>query len=210
MTDPYKTLKVKKNASKSAIKNAYRKRAKEAHPDREGDASEFREVNAAYKLLMDDTRRARFDTTGEADEAAADNAMAQAVSGLSQILQNILGQLLSQGRDPAQYDLVKLMRDALAQGKKEMDTRKKPLVAKQKTLTKLLGRFTADGDNFLEKTIEFELRNIEMQIQGIGAEKARMSQAEEILKRFTFRCDPRQMNNILMTASTATFFTRTG
>jgi DnaJ-class molecular chaperone len=68
--DPYSTLGVARGASEADIKKAYRKLAKELHPDTNKDnkaASErFSRVTAAYDLLSDKDKRARFDR-GEID-----------------------------------------------------------------------------------------------------------------------------------------------
>jgi DnaJ-class molecular chaperone len=70
MADPYATLGVARGASEADIKKAYRKLAKELHPDRNKDnkqASErFSRVTNAYDLLSDKDKRARFDR-GEID-----------------------------------------------------------------------------------------------------------------------------------------------
>ena len=70
MADPYQTLGVARAASEADIKKAYRKLAKELHPDRNKDnpkASErFSQVTGAYDLLTDKDKRARFDR-GEID-----------------------------------------------------------------------------------------------------------------------------------------------
>lgn len=68
--DPYKTLGVARTATEAEIKKAYRKLAKELHPDRNKDdpkkAERFGRVTAAYDLLNDKDKRARFDR-GEID-----------------------------------------------------------------------------------------------------------------------------------------------
>jgi DnaJ-class molecular chaperone len=68
--DPYKELGVSRTASADEIRKAYRKLAKETHPDRNpGDkASEerFKRVTAAFDLLGDEDKRKRFDR-GEID-----------------------------------------------------------------------------------------------------------------------------------------------
>ena len=70
MSDPYSTLGVARTASEKEIKSAYRKLAKELHPDRNKDnpkASErFSDVTKAYDLLSDKDKRAQFDR-GEID-----------------------------------------------------------------------------------------------------------------------------------------------
>ena len=70
MADPYATLGVARSATEKDIKSAYRKLAKELHPDRNKDnpkASErFSVVTGAYDLLSDKDKRAKFDR-GEID-----------------------------------------------------------------------------------------------------------------------------------------------
>ncbi|PKB14069.1 DnaJ-class molecular chaperone [Novosphingobium kunmingense] len=70
MADPYSILGVARSAGEKDIKSAYRKLAKELHPDRNADnpkaAERFAEVTRAYDLLSDKDKRARFDR-GEID-----------------------------------------------------------------------------------------------------------------------------------------------
>ncbi len=70
MRDPYDILGVSKTADAAEIKSAYRKLAKKLHPDvnpgRKDIEQKFKEVTAAYDLLSDPAKRARFDR-GEID-----------------------------------------------------------------------------------------------------------------------------------------------
>ena len=69
--DLYQRLGLKRGASEAEIKKAYRSLAKQLHPDRNKDkpdaAKRFSEVTAAYDLLSDKDKRARYDR-GEIDE----------------------------------------------------------------------------------------------------------------------------------------------
>lgn len=71
MADLYSTLGVARGADDAAIKKAYRKLAKELHPDRNKDnpkaAARFSDVTQAYDLLSDKNKRAQYDR-GELDE----------------------------------------------------------------------------------------------------------------------------------------------
>ena len=63
--DYYKILGVDKGANKDEIKKAFRKLAHEHHPDKKtGNEEKFKEINEAFQILGDDTKRAQYDQYG--------------------------------------------------------------------------------------------------------------------------------------------------
>jgi molecular chaperone DnaJ len=70
MGDLYELLGVRPDASEEEIKRAYRRRAREYHPDANGGDPEleakFKEISFAYEVLRDPERRARYDRLGPA------------------------------------------------------------------------------------------------------------------------------------------------
>ncbi|MEZ6047044.1 MAG: DnaJ C-terminal domain-containing protein [Planctomycetaceae bacterium] len=66
--DLYKTLGVSRSASANDIRKAYKKLAKQYHPDRNKDdasaAEKFKEVQEAYSVLSDENKRAQYDRFG--------------------------------------------------------------------------------------------------------------------------------------------------
>lgn len=67
--DYYDVLGVSRNSSKSEIKSAYRKLARQYHPDVNKEVSaetKFKEISNAYEVLSDDEKRSIYDKYGEA------------------------------------------------------------------------------------------------------------------------------------------------
>src|SRR5262245_60858225 len=68
MRDPYEVLGVGRDATDDAVKKAYRKLARDFHPDRNpGDKqaeARFKEIQDAYDILGDSKKRAQYDRFG--------------------------------------------------------------------------------------------------------------------------------------------------
>lgn len=65
--DYYEVLGVNKNASADEVKKAFRRKAVEYHPDKQGgDEAKFKEINEAYEVLKDSSKRQRYDQFGHA------------------------------------------------------------------------------------------------------------------------------------------------
>ncbi len=62
MKNYYDMLGVSETASDREIKQAFKKLAKEHHPDRGGDTTKFKEANEAYDTLKNTKKRQEYDT----------------------------------------------------------------------------------------------------------------------------------------------------
>ena len=95
----YTTLEVAPGASEAEIKKAYRKLARQYHPDVNKDPKaeeKFKEINAAYEVLSDKEKRAKYDQFGDSmfgGQNFHDFARGQGGNvDLDDILRNIFGQ----------------------------------------------------------------------------------------------------------------------
>src|ERR1043165_9351597 len=100
MRDCYETLGVPRDASEVEIKVAYRKLALRFHPDRNPDdrvaEDRFKELSAAYAVLSDRDKRARYDRFGFT--GAESDPFADGVAGATDFFDAIFGDLLGLGR----------------------------------------------------------------------------------------------------------------
>src|SRR3954454_16560108 len=103
MADHYTTLGVAKNASDEEIKKAYRKLARQYHPDRNPDdeAAEerFKEISVAYETLSDPDKRKQYDLVGDQTAAGAfrfDPSAFRDAGGID--FDDLLGGIFNRGR----------------------------------------------------------------------------------------------------------------
>lgn len=73
----YDTLGIPREASADDIKQAFRRKSSERHPDKGGNADDMAAVNRAYETLGDEARRAEYDATGSSTEPGSVQAEAR-------------------------------------------------------------------------------------------------------------------------------------
>src|SRR5213075_1206989 len=98
--DYYDLLGIQRGADEIAIKAAYRRLAKECHPDRQGGCknaeARFKAVNEAYDVLKDPQKRAAYDRFGKAafQNGGGDPFGSAGFEGFSDIFSTIFGDFM--------------------------------------------------------------------------------------------------------------------
>ena len=67
MANYYDILGVPRNASQKAVKDAFKKKAMQYHPDRGGNEEQFKQINEAYDVLKDPQKKSQYDRFGTAE-----------------------------------------------------------------------------------------------------------------------------------------------
>ncbi len=135
--DYYETLGVQRNASADELKSAYRKLAKQYHPDVNKDAGadeRFKEINEAYAVLSDAEKRAAYDRFGHAGVNAGFGAAPADFTGFDDLFETFFGGFGGAGGRAARraprrgadlrYDLSISFEDSIAGVEKEIEVTK--------------------------------------------------------------------------------------
>lgn len=132
--DYYDLLGIPRTASKDDIKKAFRKLARQYHPDvnKNDEADErFKEINEAYEVLSDDQKRAAYDRFGHAGMRGSEGGFQDFSGNMNDIFEEIFGGFGSrrQQRGPRRgndlrYDLTISFEEAIFGVEKEIEVRR--------------------------------------------------------------------------------------
>lgn len=108
LIDPYVMFGIERDADDQAIRAAWRKIVKNAHPDSGGDAEQFSRVQACYDLLKDPVRRKVYDDTGFDPQLADPRDLKGWL-----MLETLINEIILDEREPGSFDPVAAMRRKL-------------------------------------------------------------------------------------------------
>jgi curved DNA-binding protein CbpA len=210
--DPYEELGVRKNASESTIRKAWRKKAMSHHPDRGGDRAAFEQAQRAFRCLSDASKRAEYDRTAQMPSDAPDDTAAALMGVLNTVLEEVVAGLLKTGSKPADHDLAALMRESVQKRLDGVAANVKALEEAAKVLEGLLGRFTAEDGSEFDDLIRHQKKNVEDTLAQFTKGKVLHEAALAYLKKFRFRRDVARVQdwNCTVTMNGTTFPGRWG
>ena len=170
----YDDLEISSDADDATIKAAYRRKASKAHPDKGGSTEKFQRVQRAYAVLSDQTKRKRYDRTGESGDLPDLTALAR--NQISQIVMNFM----LRESDPRYIDPVAGARAQIAKGMElgrvQMDQRKQL----GKRLERYSKRFKYKGEqDFIKLAIAEQIRQNNA---GLEADVAQIEMGKIMLK----------------------------
>lgn len=185
----YEVLGVERNASQAAIKYAYRKRVKTAHPDHGGTVEEFRDVHLAWRILQDPERRRKYDHSGDVGEDT-DNRMAMVLTVIGVSLDAAVQEAAGMG-GALNTDLVALMVKGMVKKKTELEMRKARETLAIKHLEEVRSRFSRDDDqiNHIELVFLGKIAQTRHSIADIDVELDSLDHIIELVKGYKYRKD---------------------
>lgn len=179
----YDDLGVNEDATPEEIKKAYRDKAKEHHPDKEGgDADKMAVVNKAYAVLSDPDRRQKYDDTGETKEEAF-------ASKFASFMGQILPQVISETKNVNHQNLVEAIRSKVM--KNQVDFQR-AIVDVEKQIhhfDNIKNRMSSKKDKTIMIILKENIKSRKRLIKGIENDIKFMKECAEVLNDYNYMVD---------------------
>lgn len=191
MTDPYETLGVDRGADDKAVRSAYRRKVKKAHPDAGGTREEFDAVSRSLALLTNPKRREHYDKTGEWQADNPENPLSGPMSVIMAFFNEVVGQHIGgNGQDPLQYDLIAAAKGHIRAKLATLKTTKamgERHAAKVERIAAKLSK--KGGPDHIKSALAWQARQIREQIKPVDADIESHTKAIEMLGEYSFAPD---------------------
>lgn len=207
--DPYEELGVDRSADDKAIKQAFRAKARKAHPDTGGSPEAFDRLKRAELVLSDPAKRAKYDATGEAEETAP-NIIDQGAWGL---IGDLIFQAIEKEANVTQADLFGVIRAVLERDLDSITGDMAKAKAKVAKAEKLIGRFKRKqaGVNVMERMLLHHIDTLKKPLALMIEAQAIRRRGLELLKEYDFTRDvPREVQAFMWSGMASSTSTTTG
>lgn len=200
----YEILGITDSATKKEIRKAFHNKSKDTHPDKEGgDEEEFKLVNTAYQILIDDVARERYDFTGEQKQTPFEEKFAS-------YIQHFFVEIVNRTNDVTTKNILKGFTVTLIESEKEVMKQFKKVehqennVRKMKLFLERLER-KGDGQDMIRNMFEINIKNLSEQNKKnryqLNEELEFLEQAREILDTYKYNVDPEKTFDDMLSQS---------
>lgn len=181
----YDLLGIEPGATAEEIKRAYKRRAKELHPDKTGGDPDkenlFKQVKNAYETLIDPVRRAQYDETGSGPATPIE---IEATGILSSLFAGMIDQIATESITRLPHSAGKTVQEMVDGAKKNIDENHKGILNCAKVIEKLEEirpkvEFDGKGKNLFTAVLDQKIELIKDQRKG---KEHNIQVNEEILK----------------------------
>jgi curved DNA-binding protein CbpA len=174
----YHVLALDRDAPMSAVRAAYRRAAKKAHPDAGGSVETFAMVKLAADVLGDAERRKRYDETGEAEGSEPDNTEAQARSHALTAVRAVLAAIDKRNADYDEFDV-------LSEARRNLTDQRNTNAREIENVKKKIARLKKAAKKFTAKKGKVNLIGpmLENQAADLARDVATAERAVEIVNR---------------------------
>lgn len=196
--DPYAELGVEAGASDQDIEKAYRRRARQTHPDNGGSGEDFLRVASAVALLRDPERRKKYDETGETEQPRKRTVEQDAQELLDQLVSALID--TDNLQDRCDVDMVDVMRRQIDAELDQMGKSLRVMERKKAMASKLAKKFIRKdkGVNILQRVAQDKVRAINKKIEECRRVIAVFRAGRKMLDGYSFEIDRPDQQTVLM------------
>jgi len=185
--DLYKILGVKKKDTKAIIKKAYYSKSKEHHPDKGGDAELFNMISTAYKILIDDEKRARYDNGENVDNIlkSQNNEQNKPLEIISTLFNSIV-----EAEDFKSKNAIKIINTLIDKNINTLIAKIKKIEKEKENckffLKKLKHKKRKKKDSLMSVIANGQIKQKEQLIDLLNKDKIHFEKAKELLEDFDY------------------------
>lgn len=191
----YEILGVESTATKEEIKQAYRKKAKESHPDKGGNKEEMTNLSIAYRILSNDAKRAKYDETGSIEAEVDFNS--KFMSTISQFLLPMIDRI----SDLDSTDLIELLKHNITNTLKNTEKSKSEVLNKIKSYENVRKRVKSKKNNLILQVLDNQINGLN---QSLGAHDVDIDFLRECIETLNdYSYETENFNYLFINAATA-------
>lgn len=183
--DLYELLGVPRTADLPTIKAAFRRKAKDSHPDLGGDTEAFHLLKLAYDVLTDEQARRHYDETGEMPSDRIANAAEEA--RFRTLVGDLMMTMISQGTSPTFSNVLEELNQTLALQIRAAEQQLVGLSELSTRLDAVLSRLHArEGEDFLITLLRERHGGMEERIKVTRDLKTRLIRLQQRLTLYSY------------------------
>ncbi len=187
----YKTVGVDKKATPKEIKEAFKKKAKELHPDKAtGDNAKMTELNHAYQILSDPLKRDRYDTTGD------DGPEKSFEVKFHMVMNSFLIQIVTQVEDIEYKDMIRILSDQLSMNLEKLNKEKEQTENIVRKFNSTKERIIATENQTLIRVLEDNIEVNNTKILQMKEEVKFLERCIETVDTYNYRVDKKEESKV--------------
>jgi len=180
----YDTLGVNENATREEIKQAYRDKAKENHPDKEGgDKDRMQALSHAYSVLGNEGKRKRYDETGEEKEVGFDVKF-------NSLVQDVFMKMIDREEDVDGTDFIgcflEVIEGIIGENRKQVHLLKRKVVKLERVINRL---GVKQGSDMIGGIVKNNLHNAKIEIKLVEENIEFFLKAQEVVGHHEYRVE---------------------
>ena len=188
--NPYEILGVPSDATKATIFAAYKRKAKETHPDKKGGSEKlFQTISKAYRILKDDAARLHYDNTGTINDAT-DTLEAQAMQTVIDFFNRLAQETIDTPNDPLKQDLISLGKKFMGIQITNIKNKKHNLKRAMEVLIKMESKLKIKkGNGLIKRGLLNQIRQMKVDQQGYEMGIKIHNRACELFDEYEFEAE---------------------